>query len=61
MLGDSINIDNLCHPVVLKKIIGKTSKNCYFGVQLVQKRGQHEPHLKQKSIFFSEITKLDHQ
>ena len=45
---------------VLKKI-GKTSKNCYFWAQPVQKRGHHGPQLQQKPYFFAQITKADHK
>ena len=48
------------HLAVLKKI-GKTSKNCYFWAQPVQKRGHHGPQLQQKPYFFAQITTADHK
>ena len=52
IIGDSINNKNfflqlIMNLAVLKKI-GKTSKNCYFWAQTVQKRG----HNGAKTIFF---------
>ena len=61
MLGDLIIINNFtCNPVVLKKI-GKTSRNCYFWGQSAHERGQYGSHLTQKTIFWAEITKVDHK
>ena len=61
MIGDSININDLCcNPVVLKK----SWQNLYkfvFGVQFVQKSGHYGPRPKWKSIFLVETTKADHQ
>ena len=52
MLGESINIKNFnWNPVVLKKLL-------FFGLTC-EKWGPHGPHPKQKTIFFSEITKVD--
>ena len=61
MLGYSINLNNFnCNPVVMK-IFAKTSKNCHFWAQLVQKMGQYEPHPKQTKFLFAEMTKADHK
>ena len=52
-LGNSINIKNFnWNLVVLKKPLKKI-----FLTQLVQKWGPHGPRPKQKTTFFSEITK----
>ena len=58
MLEDSINIYNIiCNTVVLKKKIGKTSKNYHFWAQLVLK-GVTMGHLQnKKQLFLTEITK----
>ena len=62
MLGDSINFNKFNrNPVVLKKKIGKTSKNYHFWAKLAQIRCHYGPHRKQKTIFFIEITNSDHQ
>ena len=64
IIGDSINNKNfflqlIMNLAVLKKI-GKTSKNCYFWAQTVQKRGHNGPQLQRKPYFFAQITKADH-
>ena len=58
MLGDSININNLCCiPVVLKKKLVKHLKNCFLG----HKKGVNGTHPTWKTIFLAEITKADHK
>ena len=58
MLGDSININNLCcNPVVLKKKIGKISKKLLFWAKFVQKRGHYGQLPKWKTIFLGRNTK----
>ena len=61
MLGDSINITDLCcNPVVLKKV-GKTSWKLFFGPNLHKKGVIMGQTLNGKTIFFFlEITKVDH-
>ena len=57
MLGNLINIKKFnWNPVVLK-IFLLTSKNYYFSAQLVQNWGPHGPRPKEKTTFFSKITK----
>ena len=62
MLGDSINMNNLCcNPAVLKKKLVKRLKNCSFWPNL-HERGPYRLHPKWKTkFFFSGITKSDHQ
>ena len=52
MLGDSININNLCcNPVVLKKKnVVKSLTICFLGL-LCKKRGHYDPRPKWKTIF----------
>ena len=58
MLGDSININDMCcNPVVLKKI-GKASKRIFFGAQIVQKMCHAQ---NEKQFFLVEITNADYQ
>ena len=51
-LTNSISINNFnCNPVVLKKKIGKTSKNCHFWVQIAQKKWSVWATVKAKNQF----------
>ena len=68
MLGDSININNLCcNPVVLKKkkIIVKPQENCYFlGLLTCAKKGSAwatstVATSKMKNKFLAKVTKPD--
>ena len=62
MLGDSININNLCcNSLVLKKKLVKPLRNCFFGTTL-HKRAVIMGHTQnEKQFFLAEITKADHQ
>ena len=58
MLGDSININNMCcNPVGLKKIC-KASKKIFFWAQIVQKMGHAQ---NEKQFFLVQITNADYQ
>ena len=58
MLGDSINMNNLCcNPVVLKKKLVKRLKNCSFWPNL-HERCHYRSHPKWKTIFFFRYNKI---
>ena len=59
MLGIQLILKTLIEIQWFWKYFAKTSKNYYFLAQIVQKWGPHGPRPKQKTIFFSEITKPD--
>ena len=61
MLGDSININNLCcNSAVLKKKLAKPLKNCFLG-PICTKKGLLWATLTIINFFLTEITKADHQ
>ena len=44
-----------------EKKLAKPLKNCFFGLQFIQKIGDYEPRPTRKTIFLVETTKADPQ
>ena len=60
MLGDSIDINNLCCNLLALKKFVKNSKNCFLGPINAQERSHYGPRPNEKQ-FLGQITKANYQ
>ena len=60
MLGDTININNLCYNLAVLKKSWWSLLKIVFWTQVAQKWGHYGPHPQWKIFFLAEITKADH-